>query len=138
MLEPASEFRKSSTLQPLLSNHIHWGKIEEIITNGITYPLSELPESTRVEDLKYMIKRGNHKSAKTKENAEALEASYTREVEHGWMLPVTVECLSKLKGVAVIPVGCAEQFSTNENGERIIKRRTTHDTSFPPIVTISK
>jgi len=47
------------------------------------------------------------------------------------MLPVTVECLTKLKGAAVIPVGVATQHSINEKGDRITKRRTTHDASFP-------
>ena len=38
------------------------------------------------------------------------------------MLPVTKECVTKLKGAGVIPVGVATQHSINEKGERYIKR----------------
>ena len=48
------------------------------------------------------------------------------------MLPITIESLKKLKGAAVIPVGVASQFSINDKGQQITKRRTTHDATFPP------
>ena len=48
------------------------------------------------------------------------------------MLPVTTECVAKIKGASVIPVGVAPQFTIDANGDRKVKRRTTHDTSFVP------
>ena len=38
-----------------------------------------------------MIARGNHKSSSFTENEETLLSNYTKEVERGWMLPVTLE-----------------------------------------------
>ena len=80
-----------------------------------------------------MIKGGNHKSAESPmDNAAALKLNYAKEVKNGWMLPITIESLQKLKGAAVIPVGVASQFSIDNKGKQITKRRTTHDASFPP------
>ena len=63
MLELGSEFRLKSVLEPLLKKHEHWEKINEIITYGITYPLKDIPEKDREEDLVHMMARGSHKSA---------------------------------------------------------------------------
>ena len=85
-----------------------------------------------------MIKRGNHLSArKPRINADTLRMNYKKEVERGWMLPITVRCLKKMKGAAVIPVGVHTQHTIDENGNRKIKRRTTHDASFPPPSSLS-
>ena len=76
-----------------------------------------------------MIVRGNHKSAlEPKEHVEALFKNYKKEVESGCMLPVTVENLRKIKGAGVILVGLAPQFTVDDDGNRIKKCRTTHDT----------
>ena len=42
--------------------------MRDIISNGVSYPLEDLPEQTWKEDLEFMIKRGNHKSDLSKEN----------------------------------------------------------------------
>ena len=134
MLEPGSEFREPHLLEPIFQHHEHWIKMKKFITEGVTYNLEEVSEEDRRRDLDHMIKRGNHKSAESPiANADALQANYAKEIKNGWMLPVTVESLQKLKGAAVIPVGVASQFSIDENGKQIIKRRTTHDASFPPL-----
>ena len=132
MLEPGSEFRSRDILAPLLSQHEHWDKMEQIVTTGVTYPLEHLPEHIRKEDLHFMIDRGNHQSATSKENEASLLKNYAKEVERGWMLPTTIESVNKIKGACVIPVGVATQFTIDEKGNRKFKRRTTHDASFPP------
>ena len=43
------------------------------------------------------------------------------------MLSVTLECVPKIKGASVIPVGAAPQFTIDANGDKEVKRRTTHD-----------
>jgi len=50
---------------------------------GIIYPLIDIPEKVRKEDTAHMIERGNHKSAKCRENAATRLKNYTKEVEHG-------------------------------------------------------
>ena len=75
--------------------------------------------------------RGTHKSAVESENESTLLSNYDKEVKHGWMLSITVECVSKLKGASVIPVGVAKQFIIDCKRKQK-KRRTTHDASFAP------
>ena len=65
-------------------------------------------------------------------NTQTLYDNYTKEVKHGWMLPIPKHSLTKLKGAAVIPVGVATQFTIDDKGNRKVKKRTTHDASFPP------
>ena len=50
-----------------------------------------------------MIARDNRKSASSAENKEILLSNYTKEVDQGWMLPVTLESVRKIKGAGVIP-----------------------------------
>ena len=63
MLEPRSEFRATGTLHTLLSENEHWEKMKDIVLIGVSYPLEDLLELTRKDNLEHNIKRGNHKSA---------------------------------------------------------------------------
>ena len=138
MLQVGSEFRHTQVLEPLWGKHKHWQKIKEFIDNGITYPLEPISTETQKEDLKHMVERGNHKSATTpKLNEETLLKNYDNEVAHGWMLPIPKDKVQKLDGAAVIPVGVALQHTIDAEGNRITKRRTTHDATFSPPSTLS-
>ena len=131
-MEPGSEFRPVEELQWIYGEHEHWSKIESIISNGVTYHIPELDKKERTEDLEAMISRGNHKSTKEKENVPTLLSNYEKEVHYGWMLPITIENVRKIRGARVIPVGITKQFTVNHKGKRIAKRRTTHDASLLP------
>ena len=50
-------------------------------------------------------------------HADSLLQNYEKEVQRGWMLPTTFECVTKLKG-GVIPVGVASQFIIDDKGNR--------------------
>ena len=78
-----------------------------------------------------MILRGNHKSSQSVLNAAALNKSISKEIDHGWVLPLTIESLQSIKNAGVVPIGVAEKISINEKGERYIKRRVIHDCSLP-------
>ena len=68
-----------------------------------------------------MIERGNHKSATTPDVIPTLLKNYTKEVKHGWMLPITLESVAKIKGAGVIPIGVAQQQSIDEKRGKIYK-----------------
>ena len=70
--------------------------MKSIIITGVSYNLDEISEETRKEDMAYMMKRGNHKSALDPANAPTLAQNYEKDVRHGWILPVTVEFLPKI------------------------------------------
>ena len=92
--------------------------------------MEDITEKERIEDVDHMIARGNHKSAQSPENEPTLHTNYEKEVTFGWMLPMTVESVRKIKGAGVILIGIAKQFTIYSKGRRKAKRRTTHDASF--------
>ena len=63
-----------------------------------------------------MIDRGNQKSATTPDVEPTLLKNYIKEVKHGWILPITLESVAKIKGAGVIPIGVAQQQSIDEKG----------------------
>ena len=134
ILSPGVEFRDIPSLQKIWKHHKDWKKIKEILTKGAKYPCHSTPsEEERLSDIEAMIERGNHKSAsKDKESRTALAKNYEKEVNRGWMIPITVEALRDLKHARVIPIGVSPQWTVNAKGERVIKRRITHDCSFSP------
>ena len=64
-------------------------------------------------------------------NSSALEKTIRKEVDRVWSLPLTIGFIQNTKNAGVVPLGVAEQFSINENGERYIIQCVTHDCSFP-------
>ena len=132
ILTPGSEFRSILHLEPLLCHHTDWPDLREMLKNGIQYQLEEPPdEQTRISDLNAMLERGNHKSTKSTTHLAALKKAYLKEVTHGWLIPLQISCLHHIKGASVIPIGVADQFSVDKNGNRITKSRVTHDCTFP-------
>ena len=131
IISPGTEFRKISHLTKLFSHHEDWLELKSIIQNGCDYKLApSIDEETRLNDLKSMINRGNHKSTMKPGCKEILQKTFTKEVEKGWIVPITIESTTKIKDLFVIPLGIAHQFSINELGERIPKQRVTHDATF--------
>ena len=131
VLSYGSEFRAVDTLQPLLIHHQHWPAIKEIITYGASYPLHPISEQDRLSDITYMLERGNHKSALEEDNKQALDKAFTKEVRHHWAIPILPVSIPLIPGASVTPLGVATQWSINEKNDRIIKRRPTHDCTFP-------
>ena len=132
ILTPGSEFRHIDNISKIWKFRENWEEIRSILTKGVEYPLmQEQHEDIRKEDLKKMVERGNHKSAKKQENFLVLQKITRKEVEQGFTFPLTQEGLFQLKGAAVIPMGVHEQYTINELGERIMKQRACHDASFP-------
>jgi len=130
ILTPGSEFRNIKHIRKLLQYHEDWPEIRDIISKGCDYQLGPDPdEETRRSDLKAMLERGNHQSAK--KNMSVLQKSFTKEIKKGWLLPITVESILKIKSLSIIPLGIADQLTIDEFGNRVPKQRVTHDASFP-------
>ena len=72
--------------------------------------------------------RGNHKSAST--HSDFLDTSLSKEIIQGWMIPIPLEFLSKLKHAEIAPAGVAQQWQAHDDGSRTIKYRMVHDQSF--------
>ena len=93
-------------------------KMKRIVNAGVDSPLEEVSNEILKKDLHEMMRRGNHQSAKLKGNEESLIKNYAKEVQHGWMLPTTIESLKKLQGAAVILFGVVQQTSIDEDAEK--------------------
>jgi len=117
MLESGSEFRTKETVEPLFHHHEHWNNMSKIISEGLDYLLTDLPDIVLKADVVAMIDRGNHKSATVPDVEHTLLKNYTKEVKYGWMLPITLESVAKIKGPGVIPIGVAQQQLIDEKGK---------------------
>ena len=126
-----ADFRDPKLLKQLLHKNNKWNKLESIITSGVKYNMNPISEQDRISDIDYHINRGNHKSATTEEGLKSINKAYDKEVKYGWQIPILPSVIKSLKNASVTPLGVATQWTINEKNERIIKRRVTHDCTFP-------
>jgi hypothetical protein len=128
-LDFGSEFRPVEQLEMILGHHPNFNEFKEIVSNGMPYRMSrELSEEDRLKELKAVLKRGNHKSAQQNE-AEA-KRLLTKDVVHGFSLPILPEAVLKVKDAQAQPLGIVSQATINEKGERTNKDRLTQDLSI--------
>ena len=127
-----SEFRSIINLQKLLKFHTNWNRVKKFLSEGTDTSFIPMNEEELKNDCIKNIERGNHKSSfKSEKATQFLNKTYSKEVRKGWMIPLTVEIILKLKNTCVIPVGVVSQLTINESGESIEKMRLTHDCSWP-------
>jgi hypothetical protein len=131
-LDYGSEFRPMYQLEPLLGAHPNFEAIKGFIEEGMPYIFKkEVDEETRLLEFEAAIERGNHKSAQ-KEPDRLLEL-ISKDVKHGFSLPISTETARKLKGATAQPLGLVHQWSLNPDGSRVEKSRMTQDLSFSPL-----
>lgn len=130
-LSYGSEFKPPDVLHDLISRHPHFPAIKSILDKGVTYPVKPITEEDRLNDIEYHLKRGNHQSSLIPENAAALDKAFTKEVQNRWALPLLPSSLKSIPNASVTPLGVAVQWTIDENRNRKLKRRTTHDCTFP-------
>ena len=126
-----SEFRSASTLENLLSSNNKWNDLKTIINNGVDYEMNPIDEKDRLSDIDFHLERGNHKSASHQEGIQAITKAFKREVSLGWQIPILPDAIKAIKGACITPLGVAKQWTINSSNERIIKKRVTHDCTFP-------
>jgi hypothetical protein len=124
-----AEFWPSDQLEELLVHHPFWPRLKEILDNGSTFPLDEIPSSDRATDLSFHEKRGNHKSAS--DNHQILLKIIKEDVKRGFALPLPINPLQYLPNASLAPLRCVKQASLDASGNHITKHRMTHDQSFP-------
>ena len=132
-LEYGSEFRPTSDLEPILHHHPLWPRTKEILLSGCDIKLSHQDTEIEREDLKLGLRRGNHKGAVSQ--AKDLTTLIKKDVTHAYALSITIETAEKIEGGAWAPLNIQEQWTINEEGERVKKKRLTHDQSFPGLAS---
>jgi len=129
-LSYGSEFRSPESLQPILQSHRHWNYIKSSLTHGVKAKFKKLSNSTRLDDLKAALKRGNHKSAKSWD-ADLMNL-VTKDVQFGFQMPITTEAALKIPHACLAPYGIIDQTTLDDSGNIVPKLRLAHDQSFKP------
>jgi hypothetical protein len=124
-----SEFRPTEQLRELLSGHPGFRELSSVIDNGMDYRFSRLlTETERNEEMLGNLQRGNHKSAE--DNTTVVAELLQKEVHHGFTWVIPRELVPLIPGSMVEPLGLAEQWTLNTEGDRVPKYRLTQDLSF--------
>ncbi len=124
-----SEFRPIDQLQTVLGGHPKFQVLKGSVGNGMNCRFKkDMSEEERLRELRGMTDRGNHKSA-DEESEKALELP-SKDVAHGFSIPVSPGIIDKIKGAMVQPFGLATQFGLAADGSRKVKHRLTQDLSF--------
>jgi hypothetical protein len=124
-----SEFKDLHILSTIMDDHPLWDFASEILANGASYPLKDIPTDIRTTDVQFFIDRGNHKSAMI--NNSKVQELLLDHVTRGFSLILPLDAAHHLKGISISPLGCQEQDTINDQGEIIKKNCLTHDQSFP-------
>ena len=90
--------------------------------------MTELDHTTRQQDLRQGLTRGNHPGAKAFE--KELERKFKKELNHGWMLPLPADAAHLLPFAEYCPTSIVEQITIDDEGTFIEKRQPIHDQSF--------
>jgi hypothetical protein len=124
-----SEFKHPTFLEELLHDHPNWKHLKQILLFGATFPLKPISDKDRMLDLDYHFQRGNHKSAI--DHKTILDKLIDEDITRGFALPLPIQLYKLLPLASIAPLGCQEQETINERGEKIPKHCMTHDQSFP-------
>ena len=127
-LQPGSEFRDLSLLEPTLGRHPLWPRFRSILDSGSDWALDPVSDESRLDSVTKNIGRGNHKSAR--DRPEALKDQVLDDVTRGFALPLPAKVAPLVPGAEVAPMGLAAQNTISEAGEIMPKDRLTHDQSF--------
>ena len=132
VISNGSEFRTPDVLEPLLQRHPDWNRIKSILADGATYPFhNDILDNTDLpKELEELIARGNHKTADAPITGKVLREKITKEVEHGWMFPLSIETIRKIPGAMIIPLGVATQLAVTKHGTYEESHPYVHDCSF--------
>lgn len=131
IVSPGAEFRDAFLLDKLFSRHENWPILRDVLTQGVDYPFhTEFGDAQLAQELEIMLSRGNHKSSEVPLHKKKLLDGYIKETNLGWQVPLSLECLRKIKGAMIIPLGVPKQLTVNDDGEYADKFKITHDCSF--------
>ena len=94
-----------SQLEPLLQHHPSFDCFTENHMNGIDYPINNINDENRVRVLEATIEQGNHKSVLKDDERPHVTKLMTQDVELGCGIPISIDCIKKIPGAEVYPVG---------------------------------
>ena len=90
-----------------------------------------MSESDRLNDIKFIINRGNHQSASKKPGDKELEKAYDKETKYGWLIPISPSIIECIPHACISSLGVASQTTLNDQNEIVPKYRVIHYCTFP-------
>lgn len=105
-VHPGAEFTRSDEVECLLSVHKDWEKLKKIMDEGVDLGVSdERSEQEKISDFKSSLDKGNSGTMRDPEAKKSVKENQFKEVEHGRVIPITLECATKLKDAGITPLG---------------------------------
>lgn len=93
----------------------------------MSYPLEDVPNSTKKKDTEEALEFGNHKGAS--KYKEFFEKLLQKDIEYGYSLTIPLEKVLKIEGALMSPLNVHEQWTIDEEGNVIPSKRLTHNQS---------
>ena len=95
-LQPGSEFRDLSLLEPILGRHPLWPRFRSILDSGSDWALDPVSDESRLDSVTKNNGRGNHKSAR--DGPEVLKDQVLDDVTRGFALPLPAKVAPLIPG----------------------------------------
>jgi hypothetical protein len=124
-----SEFKPVPIIAPIFKDHPLWWFTANILSQGASFPLSDITKDSRNMDIDFMISWGSHEF--TLKNKHTVNKLIKEDIIHCFSLILPIKATHQLQGVAISPLGCQDQLTINDWGEFVTKHRLTHDQTFP-------
>jgi hypothetical protein len=93
--------------------------MESIIRNGSKWPLEEISEENRQQDLEDALTFGNHKGASA--HPVLLKKLINKDVIHGYRLSIPLSSVKSIPGLKIVPINIMVQNAINKIGQIIPK-----------------
>jgi hypothetical protein len=122
------EFKPPEALHRIFRNHPLWGRMRKILLQGSNWPLEDMDETSRVNDLQEALKFGNHKGAMSK--PDLLRTLIESNVTHRYGLVLPRNKIDRIPGACIAPMNIMHQFTLDASRDIVDKERLTHDQSF--------
>jgi hypothetical protein len=127
-LGTGKEFRPTSVLQQVFGLHPLWHQMKVFLEEGSNWPLAELSERERRDNIEDALTFGNHKGAAQK--PELLKKLVGKDVKYGYSLPIPLSSVRSIPGLCMAPMNTMAQNTIDEFGRISPKDRLTHDQSW--------
>jgi hypothetical protein len=123
-----SEFCKAKTLRPLLHIHPNWPRFEQLLNKGSDWPLDNIEDRDREEDVKEALTFSNHKGALSKPNL--LLSLVRNDVVYGFAVPFPLKKMTNIPGILFAPLNIQEQNAIDSTGRIVPSKRLIHNQSY--------
>jgi hypothetical protein len=108
--------------------HPLWRKFKSILEQGSNWPLEEISEVARQQDVLDVLTFGNHKGASAK--PDLLRKLIGKDIKFGYSFALPLSSVTLIPGICMAPMNIMAQNTIDKLGRIMSKDRLTHDQSW--------